>query len=204
MAQSRLPAPGPRGCRSGDHLTEQSESPPFSKAGFFVFPRAINNRRPDRNGRQGEKMKRLSVLPVTLVLLAALLPSCSPRIYGRLELVDAALRPVSTDNAAGTVVNMMNTTAPLEKASHAAVVDGKGEFTSAKDAIVKGMYKVEAARIGYVTETQTVEIGRFSRKKLEIRLKKIDEGTRKAIEGTATDQDKIINPGEVNIQAPSM
>ena len=33
-------------------------------------------------------MKRLSVLPVTLVLLAALLPSCSPRIYGRLELVD--------------------------------------------------------------------------------------------------------------------
>jgi len=149
-------------------------------------------------------MKRLSVFPVTLVLLAALLPSCSPRIYGKLDLVDAALRPVATDNAAGTVVNMMNTTAPIEKASHSAVVDAKGEFTSAKDAIVRGIYKVEAGRIGYMTETQTVEIGRFTRKKLEIRLKKIDEGKRKAIESTATDEDKIINPGEVNLQPPSL
>ena len=108
------------------------------------------------------------------------------------------------DNAQGTVVNMMNTTAPLEKASHAAVVDGKGEFTSAKDAIVKGMYKVEAGRIGYETETQTVEIGRFTRKKLQIKLKKIDEGKRKAIEGTVSDEDKIVNPGEVNLQPPSL
>lgn len=149
-------------------------------------------------------MNRLSVFPVTLVLLAALLPSCSPRIYGKLDLVDSALRPVAADNAAGTVVNMMNTTAPIEKASHAAVVDGKGEFTSAKDAIVPGLYKVEAGRIGYMTETQTVEIGRFTRKKVEIHLKKIDEGKRKAIESTATDEDKIINPGEVNLQPPSL
>ena len=51
---------------------------------------------------------------------------------------------------------------------------------------------------------QTVEIGRFTRKKLEIRLKKIDEGKRKAIESSATDEDKIINPGEVNLQPPSL
>ena len=203
MAQSHLPASGPRGCRSGVHLNERVKAP-FSKAGFFCFSRPINSRRPDRTGRQGEKMNRLSVFPLTLVLLASLLPSCSPRIYGKLDLVDAALRPVATDSAAGTVVNMMNTTAPIEKASHAAVVDGKGEFTSAKDAIVRGIYKVEAGRIGYITETQTVEIGRFTRKKLEIRLKKIDEGTRKAIESTATDEDKIINPGEVNLQPPSL
>ncbi len=149
-------------------------------------------------------MKRLCVFPVALVLLAAVLASCSPKIYGRLELVDTAMRPVAGDNAAGTVVNMINTTAPIEKASHAAVVDGKGEFTSAKDAIVRGTYKVEAGRIGYVTETQTVEIGRFTRKKLEIRLKKIDEGTRKAIESSTSDEDKIINPGEVNLQPPSL
>lgn len=149
-------------------------------------------------------MNRLTVFPVTLVLLAALLPSCSPRIYGRLDLVDAALRPVAADNAAGTVVNMMNTTAPIEKASHAAIVDAKGEFTSAKDAIVPGLYKVEAGRIGYMTETKSVEIGRFTRKKVEIQLKKIDEGKRKAIESTTTDEDKIINPGEVNLQPPSL
>ncbi len=149
-------------------------------------------------------MNRLCVFPVALVLLAAVLPSCSPKIYGKLELVDTAMRPVAGDNAAGTVVNMINTTGPIEKASHAAVVDGKGEFTSAKDAIARGTYKVEAGRIGYVTETQTVEIGRFTRKKLEIRLKKIDEGTRKAIESSTSDEDKIINPGEVNLQPPSL
>jgi hypothetical protein len=33
---------------------------------------------------------------------------------------------------------------------------------------------------------------------------KIDEGKRKAIEGAASDEDKIINPGEVNLQPPSM
>lgn len=141
---------------------------------------------------------------VSLLMLAALTASCSPRIYGRLDLVDAGMRPIATDNAQGTVVNMMNTTAPLEKASHAAVVDAKGEYTSAKDAIVRGMYKVEASRIGYGTETQSVEIGRFTRKKVDFKLKKIDEGKRKAIEGAASDEDKIINPGEVNLQPPSL
>ena len=148
-------------------------------------------------------IRRAGIL-VAFLTMAALAASCSPKIYGRVDLVDAGMRPVAMDNAQGTVVNMMNTTAPLEKASHAAVVDGKGEFTSAKDAIVKGMYKVEAGRIGYETETQTVEIGRFTRKKLQIKLKKIDEGKRKAIEGTVSDEDKIVNPGEVNLQPPSL
>jgi hypothetical protein len=35
-------------------------------------------------------------------------------------------------------------------------------------------------------------------------LKKIEEGRRKSIKGAASDEDKIINPGEVNIQAPAM
>lgn len=149
-------------------------------------------------------MRRMTALRVAIAAAAALCAACSPRIYGTVQLFDFAMRPVATDNAQGTVVNMINTTAPLEKASHAATVDAKGEFSSAKDAIVPGRYKVEAGRIGYVTETQSLDIGRFSRKKVEIKLKKIDEGKRKAIEGTASDADKIVNPGEVNLQPPSL
>jgi len=66
------------------------------------------------------------------------------------------------------------------------------------------MYKVEASRIGYLTETQSVEVGRFSRKELEIKLKKVVEGKRRSIEGARSDADKIVNPGEVNIQPPTM
>lgn len=201
MAQSHLPVFRVEGLpkwRSGIQ-----QSPLFIGGGLFLFRMrgTTHNLMP---GRQGGKMIRKIGFLVTLLMMATLTASCSPRIYGRLDLVDAGMRPVATDNAQGTVVNMMNTTAPLEKASHAATVDAKGEFTSAKDAIVRGMYKVEASRIGYVTETQTVEIGRFTRKKVEFKLKKIDEGKRKAIEGATSDEDKIINPGEVNLQPPSM
>jgi hypothetical protein len=35
-------------------------------------------------------------------------------------------------------------------------------------------------------------------------LRKIEEAKRKSIKGSATDADMIINPGEVNIQAPAM
>jgi hypothetical protein len=59
------------------------------------------------------------------------------------------------------------------------------------------------SRIGYETETQTVEVGSFG-KKLEFKLRKIEEAKRRSFKGAATDEDKIINPGEVNIQAPSM
>lgn len=136
--------------------------------------------------------------------LAAILSSCSPRIHGTVRLLDFAMRPVANDNAAGTVVNMINTTGPIEKASHAATADGKGEYASAKEAVVPGVYKVEAARIGYETETQSVKIGRFTRKRVDFNLKKIDEGKRRSIEGEASDREKIINPGEVNLQAPSL
>jgi hypothetical protein len=35
-------------------------------------------------------------------------------------------------------------------------------------------------------------------------LPKIQEAKRKSIKGSASDEDKIINPGEVNIQPPAM
>jgi len=142
-----------------------------------------------------------------LVLLAAtalLLSACSPKIYGNVQLLDASMRLVPQESPQGTVINMINTTSALESASHSVTVDEKGEFSSLKNGVAKGLYKVEASRIGYLTDTQTVELGRFTRKKLEIKLKKIHEGKRKSIEGSRSDEDKIVNPGEVNIQPPTM
>ncbi len=147
-------------------------------------------------------------LKVILIFIASVfllsVAACSPRIYGTVRLVDADMNPITSDTPEGTVINMINTTASLESASHSAVVNKEGNFESAKNSIKPGLYKVEANRIGYVTETQTLEVGRFSGKKAEFNLKKIRETKRKSIEGSKSDEDKIINPGEVNIQPPTM
>jgi PBP1b-binding outer membrane lipoprotein LpoB len=144
----------------------------------------------------------------TLLFLIAtsvlLLSACSPKIRGTVRLVDPDMKPVVEENPKGTVVHMINTTAKVEKASYSVIVKEDGKFESEKDAIKRGTYKVEATRIGYDTETQTVEIGRSTRKKLEFQLKKITEGERKSIAGSSSDADKIINPGEVNIRPPGM
>lgn len=139
-------------------------------------------------------------------VLALLLSACAPKIHGTVQLLDANLQPIPPvkESPQGTVVNMINTTAALEKASQAVDADLEGKFESAKDSLLPGMYKVEASRIGYLTETQSVEITKFGGKKVEFRLKKIPEGARKTIEGMKSDEDKIVNPGEVNLQPPSM
>jgi hypothetical protein len=143
---------------------------------------------------------------VLFAVMVVLVAACSPKIYGTVQLVDANMQPipVAKDTPQGTVVNMINTTSSLEQASHAVTVDAEGKFESLKDKVLPGMYKVEANRIGYMTETQTVEIKNHTRKKVEFKLKKIQEGKRKTIEGSKSDEDKIINPGEVNIQPPTM
>jgi len=145
---------------------------------------------------------RIIVLSALLLSLAA----CSPKIYGTLQLVDANLQPVppAKESPEGTVVNMINTTSTLEQASHAVTTNAEGKFESEKGKIVKGIYKVEASRIGYQTETQSVEVGRFSGSQVDIKLKKISEGRRKSTEASKSDEDKIVNPGEVNIQPPTM
>jgi hypothetical protein len=149
-------------------------------------------------------MKRVTVL--VCAVLAVALTACSPKIYGTVQLIDANMQPIpaTKDTPQGTVVNMINTTATLENASHSVTVDAEGKYASLKDQIVPGMYKVEATRIGYGTETQSVEIKKYTRKKVEFKLKKILEGKRKSIEGSKSDEDKIVNPGEVNIQPPTM
>ncbi len=139
---------------------------------------------------------------VMLLMVAA----CSPRIYGTVQLMDANMQPipVTKESPQGTVVNMINTTTTLEKASHAVVVGPDGKYESVKEYMIPGTYKVEASRIGFMTETQSVEITKFGGQKVEFKLKKIPEGKRKSIEGLKSDEDKIVNPGEVNIQPPTM
>jgi len=145
--------------------------------------------------------KRFALLVCLLVLSA-----CSPKIYGTLLLVDPNMQPIppTKESPEGTVVNMINTTTTLEQASHAVTVNIEGKYESEKGKLTPGIYKVEASRIGYQTDTQTVEITKYGGKKVEFKLKKIAEGKRKSIEGSRSDEDKIVNPGEVNIQPPTM
>jgi len=137
------------------------------------------------------------------LIVVSLLCGCGANIRGTVQLVDSQLQPVKNENAKGAVVNMINTSAAVDKASASATVNEKGEFESPKDSIKPGVYKVEASRIGYETQTATVEVGSFG-SKVEFKLRKIDEGKRKSIKGSTSDEDKIINPGEVNIQPPEM
>ena len=141
-----------------------------------------------------------------IALIAPLLvvSGCAATIRGTVQLVDDRQQPVPNESPKGAVVNMINTSAAVDKASSSASVDEKGEFESPKDSITPGVYKVEVSRIGYETQTETVEIGSFFGKKVQFKLRKIEEARRKSIKGSATDKDMIINPGEVNIQPPAM
>jgi hypothetical protein len=149
-------------------------------------------------------MTRGNRYAIGMLATALLLPGCAAKIRGTVQLLDASLQPAASESAQGTVINMINTTTAVEQASHAVTVDAQGKFESAKDRLRPGTYKVEASRIGYETETQTVEIKKFTRKTLDFKLKRIQESKRKTIQGSRTDEDKIINPGEVNIQPPTM
>ncbi|HYS51455.1 MAG TPA: carboxypeptidase-like regulatory domain-containing protein [Burkholderiales bacterium] len=150
--------------------------------------------------------RKIMTTRALVVLIAPLLvlSGCAATIHGTVQLIDSRQQPVTNESAKGAVVNMINTTAPVDQASSSATVDEKGEFESTKGSIKPGIYKVEASRIGYETRTETVEIGSFFGKKVEFKLPKIPEAKRKSIKGSASDEDKIINPGEVNIQPPAM
>jgi len=139
---------------------------------------------------------------ITIIVLP--LAACSPKIYGTVKLLDTNMMPVMGESPKGTVINMINTTASLEEASHSVTVDEEGKFESAQKGLKPGTYKVEANRIGYITQTKTVKIGCCSGEEVNLNLKKIHMGKRKSIEVSRSDEDKIINPGEVNIQPPIM
>lgn len=138
--------------------------------------------------------------------IVTLLSACAPSIRGTILLVDANNKPIPAAVASpeGSVVNMINTSAAVEMASSSVTTTADGKFESAKDAIQPGKYQVELSHLGFQTETRTVEVGRFSSPTVDVNLRKIQEGRRKSIRGSRTDEDKIVNPGEVNIQPPSI
>jgi hypothetical protein len=149
-------------------------------------------------------MKLQTIL--TSLALAASLSACAPSIRGTIQLVDANNKPIpaAVVTPEGAVVNMINTSESIEQASHSVTIGADGKFESAKDAIKKGKYQVEITLIGFQTETRAVEVGSFSNPTVDVNLRKIIETRRKSIRGSHNDEDKIINPGEVNIQPPSM
>lgn len=137
------------------------------------------------------------------VLVVLLLSGCSAKIAGVVNLMDmndVALEGVSAE---GAVINMISLDAPLNKASHSVLAGRNGSFSSAGSKLEKGRYKVEVIMPGFVTNTMDVELGSAS-DELVVNLKKIPTRNRRSYRNSGSDSDKIVNPGEVNIQPPSM
>jgi hypothetical protein len=95
-------------------------------------------------------MKRHSYRAIATLVVAVLLPGCSAKIHGMVQLVDRDSQSTA-EGLDGTVVNLINTTTAVEQASHSVTTDGQGRFESVKDRIRPGMYKVEVSRLGYET-----------------------------------------------------
>jgi 5-hydroxyisourate hydrolase-like protein (transthyretin family) len=137
------------------------------------------------------------------VLGTLLLGGCSAGISGSVRLVDRNNKPVADAPLEGIVVNMINTTSAVEQASHSVKTDSKGRFEAGADKIKPGVYKVEVSEPGYVATTKTIEVKKSSRS-VDLDLKQLPKGASQSYRGMKSDKDKIINPGEVNIQPPSM
>lgn len=142
--------------------------------------------------------KKLSII-FTLVLLIS---SCATQITGSVKLVDRNQRPLADQDHEGIVVNMINTSAELENASVSVTTDKQGLFSTKNEKLKPGVYKIEVTHIGFQTATMEVKVS--GGKKVDMVLMKIPEGRRRSIRIRKNDADKIINPGEVNIQPPSM
>ena len=142
----------------------------------------------------------------SVACMVTLLSACAPGISGTIQLVDVNNKPLPAVVASpeGAVVNMINTSASVEEASHSITVAADGKFESVKDTIKKGKYQIEVSHLGFQTESRTVEVGSFSSPTVNVDLHKIPETRRKSIRGSRSDEDKIVNPGEVNIQPPTM
>ena len=155
---------------------------------------------------KAESLNKRKLHIFSIACIVVLLSACAPSIRGTIQLVDANNKPlpIAIASPEGAVVNMINTTAAVDQASHSVSVGADGKFESAKDAIKQGKYHVEISQLGFQTETRAVEVGSFSSPTVDVNLHKIQEGKRKSIRGARTDEDKIVNPGEVNIQPPSM
>ncbi len=117
---------------------------------------------------------------VVLLAISIMLSACAPKIVGTVQLFDANMKPVADESPEGVVINMINTTAEIEMASHSVKTDKEGKFESEPKAVTKGTYKVEARKMGFETETETLEVTGGT-KKVDFKLKKIIEGSRRSL-----------------------
>ena len=141
---------------------------------------------------------------IVLVLLVCLITGCATRITGSVKLMDDEMKPMSKDDLKGIVVNVINTSSSLNDASYTLTTDNMGKFASEKGVFPPGVYKIEVGRRGYKTATVTVDLGKFRSERIDLTLTKIQQARTKTIRANDSDADKIINPGEVNIQPPFM
>lgn len=139
-----------------------------------------------------------------IALGALLLGGCATSISGSVKMVDANNQPVADAKLEGIVVNLINTTSAVETASSSVKTDEQGNFkTDSKQEVKPGTYKIEASEAGYVPASKTIEVKDSSRE-VELVLKQLPRGRTHSYRGPSSDRDQIINPGEVNIQPPSM
>ncbi len=132
-----------------------------------------------------------------------LLSGCASTISGSVKFVDRENNPEPDPKLEGVVVNMINTTTSVGQASYSVKTDPKGKFEADPKQLKPGTYKVEVNEPGYLPTSKTIEFKDASRE-VEFVLKKIPMGGSRSYRGMQSDKDKIINPGDVNIQPPSM
>jgi hypothetical protein len=137
------------------------------------------------------------------VLCTLLLGGCAAGISGSVRLVDRNNKPIADAPLEGIVVNMINTSSAVDQASYSVKTDNKGRFEAGSDRIKPGIYKIEASEPGYVAISKTIEVKKSSRS-VDLDLRQLPKGASQSYRGMKSDKDKIINPGEVNIQPPSM
>jgi hypothetical protein len=138
-----------------------------------------------------------------MLLAALLLSGCAANITGKVRYVDLDNKPVPEAKVEGLVVNMINTTSSLGQASYSTKTDPDGKFKADEKQIKPGTYKIEVNEPGYLPASKTIEFKEESRE-VELELRPVPTGGARTYRGMQSDKDKIINPGEVNIQPPSM
>lgn len=139
------------------------------------------------------------------VVLAAslLLGGCASNITGSVKFVGYDNKPEPEPKLEGVVVNLINTSSQLGDASYSVKTDKSGKFEADAKRLKPGTYKIEVNEPGYQPTSTTIEFKDSSRE-VELQLKKMSAGASRSYRGMQSDKDKIINPGEVNIQPPSM
>jgi len=147
-----------------------------------------------------------------LSLIALMLSGCAATISGTVKFADPGQGAAAEADAQGEdqgsklegiVVNLINTTADVGAASYSVKTDKSGKYKAEAEQLKPGTYKVEINEPGYRPESKTIEFKDSSRE-VDFELKRMPMGSSRSYRGSKSDRDKIINPGEVNIQPPSM